>query len=88
MSDTPQANPKPHPVDYVALGLIVLGALAEFADVLPPKFSGALMVLMVGARLYTKWLGSQTDKDALAEGTSVGADLKSDLKVIEAKKPL
>ena len=86
MVDQSQANPKVHPVDYAALIFVLIGAAAEMADKLPPKFSSVLVALAIAARVYTKWLGSQQEQDGLAEGRQVGAELKESVDVLTAKK--
>ncbi len=81
----PQPNPKPHPVDYVALGLLVIGAAAQFAYALPPKYSQLLTTVAFAAGIYTKWLGSQQERSAFTEGQQAGEELKTDLAVMQAK---
>ncbi len=85
MVDQAQANPKPHAIDYIALALMGIGAAAECVDMLPSKYAGVIMFLGFVARLYTKWAGSQQDKDALQDGISAGQELKQDLDVMKAK---
>ena len=87
MVDQPQPNPKPHPVDFIALALVIIGAGAQMAGMLPAKYSGAFMVIALAARVYTKWLGSRQDKDALDEGTQLGEELKGDVEIMQARKP-
>jgi hypothetical protein len=86
MVEQPQANPKPHPIDFLALLFVAIGAGAEMSDMLPAKFSGVLVALAVFARLYTKWIGSQQQRDALVEGKQAGVELKIDLEQIRAVK--
>ena len=86
MVEQPQANPKVHPVDYIAFILMLISAIAMYANELPPKFAGIVMALGFFARLYTKWLGSQQDKDAVVEGEQAAIELKSDLEVLKAVK--
>ena len=83
----PQANPKPHPIDYLAIGLLLIAAVAQLASILPAQYSGAALALFAIARTYTKWLGSQQDQAALAQGEALGKDLQGDLSVMTARKP-
>lgn len=84
--DTPQPNPRLHAVDWVALALAVLAAAAEMADMMPAKYAGIVLGLYALSKTYTKFLGSQQQKDALAEGASVGAEIKTDIAVMNAPK--
>jgi hypothetical protein len=81
-----QANPQPHPVDYAALGLVIIGAVSELTDMLPAKYSGLLMAVALAARIYTKWLGSRQDGEALAEGQEAGQEFQTDIAVMKAVK--
>ena len=84
--ETPQPNPKLHTIDWIALGLAVLAAAAEMADMLPAKYEGIILGLYALSKTYTKFLGSQQQKDALAEGAAVGAEIKTDIEVAKAPK--
>lgn len=86
MATEAQPNPPNHPLDYLAFVLLALSAAAEFTDMMPAKYAGITMALYAMAKLYTKWLGTQQQKDALSEGTQVGGELKADLNVAKAKK--
>lgn len=82
----PQANPKVHPVDWLTLACVTIGAAAVFSDMLPPKFAAVLVALRVLTSTYTKWLGSQQQRDALAEGAAIGQELKEEAQVLTAPK--
>lgn len=75
-----------HKFDVAGLILVILGVLAEMSDVLPSKYSGIVLALFAVARLGTKFgVGSSAQ---LNEGQELGNELKSDIKLVEAKKPL
>ena len=83
----PQANPTPHPVDYIALFCLLIGAASSsgLAEALPAKYAGFLYLASGLCVTYTKWLGSRQAKDALTEGQELGQDLKTDIAVMSAK---
>ena len=86
VAPAPQANPKPHPVDWLALLMVGLGALTQFEGILPVKYVGPILFAYALAKTYTKWLGSREQKDALDEGRELGQELQTDLEVMNAKK--
>ena len=83
----PQANPAPHPIDYIALLCLLVGAASSsgIVDLLPSRYAGFLYLFSGLCVTYTKWLGSQQDRNALTEGQALGADLKLDIEVASAK---
>ena len=86
MVDQPQANPKPHPVDYIALILLTIGAAAQAANEVPAKYAGFLYALAFAARIYTKWIGSQQQAEALSDGKELGQEIVRDIEVTKAVK--
>lgn len=82
----PQPNPPLHPVDWVTLVLSTIGGAAVFADMLPAKVAGVILILNSLARHYTKWLGTKLQVQALDAGVELGQELKGDLGVLNAKR--
>jgi len=75
---------QPHKLDWFTLGVTALFALGEMTDFLPPKMAGLVMVLVATTRVYVR-LAGQTQ--ALQDGQDLGKELKTDIAVMEAKKP-
>jgi len=75
---------KPHKLDYVALGITILGAAAELADYLPPKYAGLIMMVVAMTRVYVRLSGQTAE---LQQGEALGREIKTDIAVMEAKKP-
>jgi hypothetical protein len=76
---------QPHKLDYVALGITILGAFAELTDYLPPKYAGLIMMAVAMTRVYVR-LAGQTQ--SLTDGQNLGKEIKTDIEVMEAKKPI
>jgi hypothetical protein len=86
MVNQPQANPAPHPIDYMALALALIGGSYMFSGSLPPKYAGPLMAVYAACKFYTKLLGSRQDRDALQQGEALGQEIQTDLAIASAKK--
>ena len=86
VTPAPQANPKPKSADYLAILILVVYGFAEFADMLPSKYQGLVVALAVILRVYSKWLGSKQDTDAMQDGTAMGRELRDAADIMKAKR--
>lgn len=84
----PQPNPKLNKVDYFEIFCVAIGALSMLADLLPSKYFGEIMILSKLLTMYSKFLGTKEQIDALQQGQELGKELKQDISIMEAKKPL
>lgn len=69
--------------EIFTLAVIAIGAAAEFADMLPSKYGGALLFLWAIVRAYLRVTGQREEID---QAQSLGAELKGDIEQARAVK--
>lgn len=71
--------------EIATLAIIFLGAAAQLGDLLPTKYQGLLLALWAVVRLVIRTTGQSA---TITQAEELGKELKSDVLVFKAKKPL
>lgn len=73
----------PTRAEILTIAVIILGAAAEMADVLPVKIQGILLALWAIVRVVIRTTGQAA---TIREAETLGKELKEDVAVYKAKK--